>query len=67
MERGHKHDYETIYHPSPAPKARALGIEAAEIRRCKTCQKEMTFVFVRNEWFSLFEDLPFEDQGVLLA
>ncbi len=66
-EHKHKHEYETTYHPSPSSKARILGIEAAEIRKCKTCRQEMTFVFVRNEWFAMFEDQAFEEQGVLLA
>lgn len=63
----HKHEYESIYHPSPTPEAKALGITAAEIRRCRTCRKEMTFVLTKDSWFPLFEDQKSEEQGILLA
>ena len=67
MKHKHRHEYESIYHPSPSAEAKALGIKAAEIRKCKICQKEMVFVLTKNEWFPLFEDQAFEEQGVLLA
>ncbi len=63
----HEHEYESVYHPSLIAEAKALGIAAAEIRRCKICKQEMTFIFLKNEWLPLFEDEAFEKQGVLLA
>jgi hypothetical protein len=63
----HKHDYEPVYHPSLAPGARELGIKAAEIRKCKTCQKEMPFVLVKDDWFPLFEDREYDERDILMA
>jgi hypothetical protein len=30
----HKHDYETVYHPSPTAEVKVIGVKATEIRRC---------------------------------
>ncbi len=67
MKHKHTHEYESTYHPSPTAEAKALGITAAEIRKCKICKQEMTFVQLKNNWVPLFEDQEFEDQGVLLS
>jgi hypothetical protein len=63
----HKHDYEPVYHPSLTPEARELGIRAAEIRKCKTCQKETPFVLTKADWFPLFEDREYDERDILLA
>ncbi len=63
----HKHRYEAIYHPALTSKTMALGIKAAEIRKCATCQKEMTFVLTKDGWFPLFEDKESDKQDILLA
>ncbi len=63
----HRHEYEAIYHPNPSVPAKAIGIKAAEMRRCKTCLKEMPFVRIKNGWEPLFEDAESGDQGILLA
>ncbi len=67
MKRKHTHEYEPIYHPTLIAEVKALGMEAAEIRKCRTCKQEMTFIFLNNQWLPLFEDRTFEQQGVLLA
>ncbi len=67
MKHKHRHEYESVYHPSPTAEAKALGIAAAEIRKCRICKQEMTFILLKNEWFPLFEDQSFEEQGVLLS
>lgn len=46
---------------------KALGIKAAEIRKCKTCQVEMTFVLTKDGWVQLFEDKEPDERDVLLA
>jgi hypothetical protein len=63
----HRHEYEAVYHPNPSAAAKTIGIKAAEMRKCKTCQKEMPFVMIRDHWVPLFEDTESGDQGILLA
>ncbi len=63
----HRHEYEAVYHPSLSSEAKTIGIKAAEMRRCKTCQKEMPFVMIKKDWFPLFEDPESVDQGILMA
>lgn len=63
----HRHEYEAVYHPNPSAPAKTIGIKAAEMRRCKTCLKEMPFVMIKNSWIPLFEDSESGDQGILLA
>lgn len=67
MDMKHRHEYETIYHPGLSSAAKTLGIKAAEMRRCKTCQKEMPFVMIKKEWVPLFDDPESVDQGILMA
>ena len=64
---GHKHEYESYYHPTVTPGARELGIKAVELRRCKTCEAEMTFVLTDDEWFPLFEYTAPDEQDILMA
>jgi hypothetical protein len=63
----HKHEYEAVFHPALSAEARELGITGAEIRRCKACPKEMTFVLVRERWFPLFEEKEADEKDILLA
>jgi len=63
----HRHEYEPIFHPNPAAEMKALGIKAAEIRKCRTCQVEMTFVLTKDGWFQFFEDKEADERDVLLA
>jgi hypothetical protein len=63
----HKHDYETVYHPSPTAEVKVIGVKATEIRRCKACQKEMPFVLTKDGWFQLFEDKEADEKDILLA
>ncbi len=64
---GHKHEYESYYHPTVTPEARELGIKAVELRRCKGCEAEMTFVLTDGEWFPLFEYTEPDEQDILMA
>jgi hypothetical protein len=44
------------------------GIEAAEIRKCRECGKEMPFVLTRKgAWVQLFEEMDADEQDILLA
>ena len=63
----HKHDFESIYHPTPSSEVKDHGILAVEIRKCRGCQKEIPFVLINNKWLPLFEDLVSDDQDILLA
>lgn len=63
----HRHDYEPVFHPTLTPRARELGIKAAEVRKCKSCQREMPFVSTDGEWFPLFEDREYDERDILLA
>ncbi|HSB52465.1 MAG TPA: hypothetical protein VLD40_07375 [Dissulfurispiraceae bacterium] len=63
----HIHDYETVYHQIPTAEVKALGVKATEIRKCKTCQKEMPFVQIRDTWVQLFEDREYDEKDILLA
>ncbi len=67
MDMKHRHEYEAVYHPNLSSAAKTLGIKAVEMRKCKTCQKEMPFVMIKKEWFPLFEDPDSADQGILMA
>lgn len=64
----HTHRYETISHHGITSELMDLGIKAAEIRKCKTCHKEMPFVLIhKDEWFPLFDDRESDEQDILLA
>jgi hypothetical protein len=63
----HVHDFESVYHPTPAAEIRSLGILAAEIRKCKTCQREVPFVLTRQGWTQLFEDKEQDERDILFA
>ncbi len=63
----HKHEFEIVSHPGLTPQARVLGIRNAEIRKCTTCKKELTFIETKEGWFPLFEDRESGEQDILLA
>ncbi len=63
----HKHQFETITHPSLTPEGEALGIKGAEIRKCLTCSKEETFVLTKDGWVPLFKDSELSTRDILLA
>ncbi|MCI0468501.1 MAG: hypothetical protein L0Y62_00365 [Nitrospirae bacterium] len=63
----HKHEYEPVFHPTPSLKAKEIGIKAIEIRRCKTCQRELIFISSKGENFPLYEDKDTSEQDILMA
>lgn len=69
MKQGHHtHRYETVLRSGISHELMELGIQSAEIRRCKQCNKEMPFVMTRKgNWVSLFEETERDEQDILLA
>ena len=63
----HKHEFESVYHPTPSAEVKDHGILAVEVRRCKGCRTEVPFVLIKNKWLPLFEDKGSNDQDILLA
>jgi hypothetical protein len=63
----HVHEFESVYHPTPSAEVRSLGIKAAEIRKCKTCHKEVPFVLTQQGWIQLFEDKEPDERDILFA
>ena len=63
----HKHEYESVYHPSPTAEVKALGIKEGEIRKCKTCNKETILVLLKDGWVPLFDDPKSDVHDILLA
>jgi hypothetical protein len=63
----HVHEYESTYHRSPSPEAKALGIDAVEVKKCKTCSYETINIVTKKGAFPLFEARDAEDQDILLA
>lgn len=64
----HVHKYMSIYHPGISSEAMSLGIKAAEIRRCESCNKETTFIQIKKDkWIPLFKDEAGDEQDILLA
>jgi hypothetical protein len=63
----HEHEYETISHPSISSEAGTLGITAAELRKCRTCQKIIIFIMTSNRWIPLFDERELGEQDILLA
>lgn len=62
----HTHEYETDHRLGLTPEAEALGLRAAEVRKCKTCGHENTFVF-KDKWFPLFDEAGREGKDILMA
>ena len=63
----HVHDFESIYHRSPSSEAKALGIDAVEVKKCKSCSFEMINLVTKKGAFPLFETSEAEEQDILLA
>ncbi|NJD56117.1 MAG: hypothetical protein FIA94_06890 [Nitrospirae bacterium] len=64
----HVHKYDSLMHERVSAELANLGIEAAELRRCKECGKEMPFLMTKKGiWVQLFEEKGPEDQDILLA
>lgn len=63
----HIHNFETVTHHGVSDEAIENGIQAAEVRRCKKCQKEVLFLEnKKGRWFPLFEGESNESE-ILLA
>ncbi len=64
----HVHKYEPVLHQRVAPDLAKSGIEAAELRKCRECGKEMPFLLTKKGvWVQLFEEKEPEEQDILLA
>jgi len=64
----HVHKYESVSHHGISTELMEFGIEAAEMRRCKKCGKEMPFLLTkRGVWISLFAEGETDQQDILLA
>jgi hypothetical protein len=64
----HVHKYESVLHYGVSTELSEFGIEAAEIRKCKKCGKEMPFLLTRRgDWISLFAEGKTDQQDILLA
>lgn len=63
----HTHDYETIKRMSVSSEASGLGIEGAELRRCRECECETVFLLGRGKWFALHEECEGSGKDILLA
>jgi hypothetical protein len=67
MKHRHEHEYEPVYHPNPTSEMKALGIKAIELRKCRTCQAEMTYILTKDGLFKLYEEIEPDEKDVLLA
>ncbi len=63
----HTHQFEAIAHPGLSAEAKALGIMAAEVRRCVSCDKQTTYIQLKNKWVPLFSEAESDRQDILLA
>lgn len=63
----HQHEFEIISHPSLTQTGANLGIKGAQIRKCLTCSKELTFILTKKGWFPLFEENDTKKDYILLA
>lgn len=64
----HVHKYESVTHHGISTELMEFGIEAAEIRKCKKCGKEMPFLLTKKgNWVSLFAESKTDQQDILLA
>mgnify|MGYP006269931339 CR=1 FL=1 len=63
----HIHQYETAHRPTLTEQVEEHGIKAAEMRRCRVCEKQMPFVLTKQGWFPLFEDREVDEKEILLA
>lgn len=64
----HIHKYEPVSHYGISTALMEFGIEAAEIRSCRKCGKEMPFLLTKKgDWIALFEESSSDQQDILLA
>jgi hypothetical protein len=64
----HIHKYETLSRHGIPSELMEFGIEAAELRKCKKCGKEMPFLLTKKgDWVPLFQDGETDQQDILLA
>lgn len=63
----HAHSFEPISHPGLSAEAKALGIMAAEVRKCSACDKQTTYIQLRGKWVPLFAESDADEQDILLA
>jgi hypothetical protein len=64
----HKHKYETLSHPGITSEVMEHGIQAAEIRKCESCDKQVIFLLTRgNLWVPLFDETESGEKDILLA
>lgn len=66
-EMKHRHKYETVTHHGITSELMELGIQAAEVRKCVKCEKEMPFVLTKKGWFPLFTEREADEKDILLA
>ncbi len=66
-EMKHEHEFERISHPGLTQTGADLGIRGAQVRRCLTCRKELTFILTKKGWFPLFEENESNKEYILLA
>lgn len=64
----HRHKYEPISHPNISSELKEIGVLAAEVRKCLTCDNEVTFLQTRHgKWVPLFADIESGEKDILLA
>ncbi len=64
----HKHKYETLSHPAITSEVMEHGIQAAEIRKCESCDKQAIFLLTKKGlWVALFDETESGEKDILLA
>jgi len=64
----HVHKYEPLVHERVSAELAKAGIEAAELRKCRECGKEMPFLMTKKGiWVQLFEEKGSEEEDILMA
>lgn len=64
----HKHKYETLSHPGITSEVLEHGIQAAEIRKCASCDKQAIFLMTKKGlWVPLFDEAGSGEKDILLA
>ena len=64
----HKHKYVTLSHPALTSEVMEHGIQAAEIRKCESCDKQTIFLLTKKRtWIPLFDEAESGEKNILLA
>lgn len=64
----HVHKYESASHHGVPAELAEFGIEAAELRKCSKCGREMPFLLTKKgDWIPLFEEAETDVKDILLA